>query len=391
MTGTPNSERLHIVLTGERNSGKSSLLNAIARQQVAIVSDVPGTTTDHVAKSMEIKGLGPCVLVDTAGLDDNGALGGKRIEATMDALRAADLVLAVVDASTGRIPELPLSGISVIPVINKCETLEQSKLDELCTKVGAKYGKAPVQTSALLRKGVQTLIDTIAENIPQDWNAPLLTAGLVEPGELAVLVMPQDSQAPKGRLILPQQQTIRELLDRKCHIVCCTPDTLASTLSSLKEAPAAIITDSQAFGTVKAMTPEKTRLTSFSILLAASKGDMDYFKKGAEAIGTLTPESRVLIAEACTHVPDSEDIGRVKIPALLRKRAGSTLRIDVVGGRDFPSDLGAYDLVIHCGACMFNRRYVLSRVAQAKAQGVPMTNYGIALAYLKNIEYFNNF
>lgn len=391
MTGTPNSERLHIVLTGERNSGKSSLLNAIARQQVAIVSDVPGTTTDHVAKAMEIKGLGPCILVDTAGLDDNGALGGKRIEATMDALRAADVVLVIVDATTGRIPDIQVHGIATIPVINKCDASDRKGLDKLIATVKEKYGKEPVLASALQREGVRSIIEAIAESIPQDWNAPLLTAGLVEPGELAVLVMPQDSQAPKGRLILPQQQTIRELLDRKCHIVCCTPDTLASTLSSLKEAPSAIITDSQAFGTVKALTPEKTRLTSFSILLAASKGDMDYFKKGAEAIGTLTPESRVLIAEACTHVPDSEDIGRVKIPALLRKRAGSTLRIDVVGGHDFPSDLGAYDLVIHCGACMFNRRYVLSRVAQAKAQGVPMTNYGIALAYLKNIEYFNNF
>lgn len=385
MVGTPNSERLHIVLLGERNSGKSSLLNAIAGQQVAIVSDVPGTTTDHVAKAIEIIGVGPCVIVDTAGLDDSGELGEKRVGGSMDALRTADVVLAVVDATTGRVPALPAVGVPVISVVNKKEMLEGSGLEAVLAAVEKAYGKAPVAVSALLGEGVDGLISAIGENIPEDWDAPLLTAGIVEEGDLVVLVMPQDKEAPKGRLILPQQQTIRELLDRKCRIVCCTPEALAQTLESLKESPSAIIADSQALKLADSLKSEGTRLTSFSILLAASKGDIEYFKESARRIDALTSDSRVLIAEACTHVPASEDIGRVKIPRLLRSRAGEGLQVDIVSGRDFPADLSGYDLVIHCGACMFNRRYVLARVQQAKRQGVPMTNYGVTIAYINNL------
>lgn len=381
MTGTPDSSRLHIVLAGERNSGKSSLLNAIAGQAVAIVSDTPGTTTDHISKPMEIMGLGPCVLVDTAGLDDTGELGDKRVEKSMDAIRTADILLVVVDAQTGRMPDL--KGGAVIPVINKCDAA--SGLPALKAAVKARYGKEPVCTSALKHEGITGILDSIRESIPEDWDAPLLTADLLGPGELAVLVMPQDRQAPKGRLILPQQQTIRELLDRGCRIMCCTPDTLESTIHSLKESPAALISDAQALGKVKPLKPEGTRLTSFSMLLAASKGDIGYFKESARKIGSLTADSRVLIAEACTHVPATEDIGRVQIPRMLRARAGEGLTVDVVSGRDFPADLGGYDLVIHCGACMFNRRYVLARVQQAKEQKVPMTNYGVTIAYINNL------
>lgn len=381
MTGTPDSSRLHIVLAGERNSGKSSLLNAIAGQAVAIVSDTPGTTTDHISKPMEIMGLGPCVLVDTAGLDDTGELGDKRVEKSMDAIRTADILLIVVDAQTGRMPDL--KGGTVIPVINKCDAA--SGLPALKAAVKARYGKEPVCTSALKHEGITDILDSIRESIPEDWDAPLLTADLLGPGELAVLVMPQDRQAPKGRLILPQQQTIRELLDRGCRIMCCTPDTLESTISFLKEPPAAIISDAQALGKVKPLKPEGTRLTSFSMLLAASKGDIGYFKESARKIDSLTADSRVLIAEACTHVPATEDIGRVQIPRMLRARAGEGLTVDVVSGRDFPADLGGYDLVIHCGACMFNRRYVLARVQQAKEQNVPMTNYGVTIAYINNL------
>ncbi len=381
MTGTPDSSRLHIVLAGERNSGKSSLLNAIAGQAVAIVSDTPGTTTDHISKPMEIMGLGPCVLVDTAGLDDTGELGDKRVEKSMDAIRTADILLVVVDAQTGRMPDL--KGGAVIPVINKCDAA--SGLPALKAAVKARYGKEPVCTSALKHEGITGILDSIRESIPEDWDAPLLTADLLGPGELAVLVMPQDRQAPKGRLILPQQQTIRELLDRGCRIMCCTPDTLESTISSLKETPAAIISDAQALGKVKPLKPEGTRLTSFSMLLAASKGDIGYFKESARKIDSLTADSRVLIAEACTHVPATEDIGRVQIPRMLRARSGEGLTVDVVSGRDFPADLGGYDLVIHCGACMFNRRYVLARVQQAMEQNVPMTNYGVTIAYINNL------
>lgn len=381
MTGTPDSSRLHIVLAGERNSGKSSLLNAIAGQAVAIVSDTPGTTTDHISKPMEIMGLGPCVLVDTAGLDDTGELGDKRVEKSMDAIRTADILLIVVDAQTGRMPDL--KGGTVIPVINKCDAADG--LPALKAAVKARYGKEPVCASALKHEGITGILDSIRESIPEDWDAPLLTADLLGPGELAVLVMPQDRQAPKGRLILPQQQTIRELLDRGCRIMCCTPDTLESTISSLKESPAAIISDAQALGKVKPLKPEGTRLTSFSMLLAASKGDIGYFKESARKIDSLTADSRVLIAEACTHVPATEDIGRVQIPRMLRARAGEGLTVDVVSGRDFPADLGGYDMVIHCGACMFNRRYVLARVQQAKEQNVPMTNYGVTIAYINNL------
>ncbi|MCQ2170001.1 MAG: [FeFe] hydrogenase H-cluster maturation GTPase HydF [Bacteroidales bacterium] len=385
MIQTPESQRLHIVLAGNRNSGKSSLLNAVAGQQTAIVSDIPGTTTDKVSKAMEIPGLGPCVIIDTAGLDDRGELGRKRIGGSADALKSADIVLAVLDASTRDIPQLPALSVPVLPVINKSDLCEGAKLEAFKIEAEEAFGRGATVTNALDRNGIEALIQAVREAVPEDWDAPLLTAGLLNEGELAVLVMPQDRQAPKGRLILPQQQTIRELLDRKCRIVCCDPDTLPAALDSLKETPKAIIADSQVLGKIRDLKPSGTVLTSFSILLAAAKGDIEYFKDGAKAIDRLSPQSRVLIAEACTHVPASEDIGRVKIPALLRSRVGDTLGVDVVSGRDFPRDLSGYDLVIHCGACMFNRRYVLARVQQAKEQGVPMTNYGVTIAYLKNL------
>ncbi len=393
MTTAPESQRLHIVLAGNRNSGKSSLLNAVAGQQTAIVSDTPGTTTDRVSKPMEIIGLGPCVLIDTAGLDDCGELGLKRVQASADALKTADIVLIVLDAQEGVIPEIPgIAGsgnthnrVPVLPVINKADLCDSEDLDTLAAEAEKKFGRKATVTSALKHTGIQELIQTIRESIPEDWDSPLLTAGLLEEGDLALLVMPQDRQAPKGRLILPQQQTIRELLDRKCRVVCCDDDTLQTTLNTLNEPPKAIIADSQVMDRVHKLKPEGTALTSFSILLAAAKGDIEYFKESAKTIDSLTPHSRVLIAEACTHVPVSEDIGRVQIPRLLRSKAGQGLSVEVVSGRDLPEDLRGYDLVIHCGACMFNRRYVLSRVQQAKAQGIPMTNYGITIAYIKNL------
>ena len=385
MNLTPESQRLHIVLLGNRNSGKSSLLNAVAGQRVSIVSDTPGTTTDQVHKPMEIIGLGPCVLIDTAGLDDTGELGQKRVQGSLDAVKSADIVLAVLDASECVIPPLPRCGVPVLPVVNKADKGDPSALDAFCLEAEKKFGVKPIVTNAREGEGIRELIRAIRECIPEDWDAPLLTAGLLEEGELAVLVMPQDRLAPKGRLILPQQQVIRELLDRKCRIACCDADTLPSTLESLNESPKAIIADSQVMDRVRGLKPDATVLTSFSILLAAAKGDIAFFKESAKTIDRLTPRSRVLIAEACTHAPAGEDIGRVQIPRLLRSRVGEELAIDVVSGRDFPEDLSPYSLVIHCGACMFNRRYVLARVQQAKDQGVPMTNYGVTIAYIKNL------
>lgn len=385
MTQAPESQRLHIVLAGNRNSGKSSLLNAIAGQSASIVSDTPGTTTDQVRKAMEIIGLGPCVLIDTAGLDDTGELGQKRIQGSLDALLSADIVIAVLDASAADIPQLPEVKVPVLPVINKADLCDVPELEAFSREVEKAFGRKAAITEALKKKGIAELLQTVRESIPEDWDAPLLTAGILDEGDLALLVMPQDRQAPKGRLILPQQQVIRELLDRKCRVVCCDTGTLQSALQTLNESPKAIIADSQVMAEVQKFKPSGTILTSFSILLAASKGDMAYFKESAKAIDSLTGKSRVLIAEACTHVPASEDIGRVQIPRLLRSRAGSGLTVDVVSGRDFPEDLSGYDLIIHCGACMFNRRYVLARVQQAKAQGIPMTNYGVSIAYIKNL------
>lgn len=385
MINTPESQRLHIVLAGSRNSGKSSLLNAIAGQKVAIVSDTPGTTTDSVSKAMEIIGLGPCVLIDTAGLDDSGELGGKRVQSSLDALKSADIVLAVIDAATRELPRLPKTGVPVIPVINKSDAISPAALEELAAEAKKAYGKSATSVCANTGEGVQDLLQSIRESIPEDWDAAVMTEGLLDEGELAMLVMPQDRQAPKGRLILPQQQIIRELLDRKCRVVCCDTDTMQNALDSLKEAPKAIIADSQVIDKVQKLKPEGTALSSFSILLAAAKGDIDYFKESAKTIDSLDGNSKVLIAEACTHVPATEDIGRVQIPRLLRSRAGESLQVDVVSGRDFPEDLSAYSLVIHCGACMFNRRYVMERVRQAKSQGVPMTNYGVAIAYIKKL------
>ena len=371
MNTTPDGQRLHIVLAGERNSGKSSLLNAVAGQSVSIVSDVPGTTTDKVSRAMEIPGLGPCVFVDTAGLDDSGPLGEKRRQATLNAIRGADIVIRVVDSSTGRVPEIPAVGAPVITVYNKSDIVGQD---------------GPMPISALTGQGIPELIDAIKAAAPAA-AAPLMTQDLLESGQLALLVMPQDSEAPKGRLILPQQQVLRELLDRGCRVLCCTTDGLQEAIDSLKEPPAAIVTDSRDFARVRRLAPEGARLSSFSILLAAAKGDIGFFKDSARAIDALTGSSRVLIAEACTHAPASEDIGRVKLPALLRKRAGEGLKVDVVSGADFPVDLRPYDLVIHCGACMFNRALMMSRVRQAREQGVPMTNYGVAIAYINNIIY----
>ena len=385
MTGTPDSGRLHIVFAGERNSGKSSLLNALAGQSVSIVSDIPGTTTDNVSKAMEIPGLGPCALIDTAGLDDSGELGMQRVEKAEDALRRADIVIQVVDATTGRVPDIPHGTVPIIPVLNKCDLCGKEKTDVISAAIRTKTGKGPVLTNASRAEGTDALIAAVQESVPEDRDAPLLTADLVDEGALVLLVMPQDRQAPKGRLILPQQQTIRELIDRGCRVVCCATDRLEETLTSLNDAPDAVITDSRDLPKVHSLIPDKVTLTSFSMLLAASKGDMTYFKKSAEKIDSLTSSSKVLIAEACTHVPAGEDIGRVQIPRLLRASAGEGLQVDVVSGRDFPDDLRSYDLVVHCGACMFNRRYVMARVEQAKSQGVPMTNYGTAIAYINKL------
>lgn len=385
---TPRAERLHIGLFGKRNSGKSALLNALTNQEVAVVSSVAGTTTDPVYKSMELHGIGPCVFIDTAGFDDEGKLGNLRIEQTLRAVERTDIALIVCTDSNIE-QEIQWSNrlkdkkIPIIWILNKSDILENAEAEMLA--IEQKTGQVPLLVSARLKQGIEPIRQSIQDKMPDESQQTSILGKLVKSGDIIMLVMPQDIQAPKGRLILPQVQTIRELLDRKCIVMSCTTDKLDETLRALANPPQLIITDSQVFKTVYEKKPEATKLTSFSVIFARYKGDIDYFIQGANTIEQLTESSKVLIAEACTHAPLKEDIGRVKIPRLLRTRIGSGLQIDIVSGTDFPQDLSGYDLIIHCGACMFNRKYVLNRVNSAKEQHIPMTNYGVTIAYLAGI------
>ena len=394
---TPNANRLHIALFGKRNSGKSSLINALTGQDTALVSDTPGTTTDPVQKAMEIHGIGPCLFIDTPGFDDEGELGNRRIERTWKAVEKTDIALLLCAGGgsaeeTGEpdfteelhwLEQLKAKNIPTILLINKADIRKNTA--SLAIRIKETFGSQPIPVSAKEKTGVELIRQAILEKLPEDFDQQSITGSLVTEGDLVLLVMPQDIQAPKGRLILPQVQTMRELLDKKCLIMSCTTDKLRETLQALSRPPKLIITDSQGFKTVYEQKPEESRLTSFSVLFAGYKGDIRYYVKSASAIGSLTESSRVLIAEACTHAPLSEDIGRVKLPHLLRKRIGEKLSIDIVAGTDFPQDLTPYSLVIHCGACMFNRKYVLSRIERARLQNVPMTNYGVAIAFLNGI------
>lgn len=387
---TPRSNRLHIGIFGKRNSGKSSLVNALTNQETALVSDVAGTTTDPVYKSMEIHGIGPVVFIDTAGFDDEGQLGAMRVEKTTQALEKTDLALVVfADGDIARelswIENMKKANIPVIAVVNKRDLMGEEEARDFCERIEKNCGLAPVLVSARERTGMDEIRQQMIRSLPEDYDAQSITACVADPGDTVLLVMPQDIQAPKGRLILPQVQTIRELLDRKCLVMSTTTDQMDAALAAMAKPPDVIITDSQVFKTVYGKKPKESRLTSFSVLFAGYKGDMGYYVESAAAIDRLTECSKVLIAEACTHAPLTEDIGRVKIPKLLRKRVGEGLTIDFAAGADFPKDLTKYQLVIQCGACMFNRKYVLSRVAQAKAQGVPMSNYGVVIAYLNGI------
>ena len=388
MQDTPRANRLHIGLFGKRNSGKSSLINALTNQETALVSDVAGTTTDPVYKAMEIHGIGPCVFIDTAGLDDEGELGALRIRQTMRAMERTDVALLVC---TGDDIEKELEwnrllkekNIPVIWILNKADLLADATAT--VRSIEKKCGQVPLAVSARTKQGMEDIRRSLIAKLPDETMSQGIVGRLVKEGDTVMLVMPQDIQAPKGRLILPQVQTIRELLDRKCLVMSCTTDKIDQMLQALVQPPSLIITDSQVFKTVYEKKPAASRLTSFSVLFAQYKGDINYFIEGANAIGCLTENSHVLIAEACTHAPLAEDIGRVKIPNMLRKKFGAGLQINHVSGTDFPEDLSKYDLVIHCGACMFNRKYVLNRVAQARNQHIPMTNYGVTIAYLAGI------
>ncbi len=385
---TPRANRLHIGFFGKRNSGKSSLINAFTSQDISIVSDTPGTTTDPVYKSMEILPLGACVLIDTAGFDDIGELGEIRVEKTRLAAEKTDIAVVLVTGSDlSKEKEwyeyFKERKTPVLICVSKSDIL--SGKDEYVKRVKHEFSVSPITLSSYTKEGISKFKEALMRIIPEDYEAASITGELCEENDLVLLVMPQDIQAPKGRLILPQVQTIRELLDKKCVVMSCTTDKIDETLDALSRPPKLIITDSQVFKTVYEKKPAESLLTSFSTLFAGYKGDISYYIEGANHISELTEDSRILIAECCTHAPLSEDIGREKLPKLLRKRIGQNLKIDFVSGSNFPEDLRGYDLVIQCGACMFNRKYVMSRIARAKEQNVKMSNYGVVIARLNGI------
>lgn len=387
---TPSANRLHIGIFGKTNSGKSSFINALTGQDVSIVSDVAGTTTDAVTKAMEIHPLGPCVLIDTAGFDDTTILGEARKEKTKIAAEKCDIAVILFTVSTNYDISFEIEWYDyfikkktpVVAIINKIDMTIDEKLVEAIREV---IKEEPLFISAKTGEGLDKVKEALARKIPEDFASRFITGDLVEEDDTVMLVMPQDIQAPKGRLILPQVQTIRELLDKKCIVMSVTTDKMTQALEQLKNPPKLIITDSQVFKTVYELKPAESMLTSFSVLFAAHKGDLSYYIEGAKQIEQLTAQSKVLIAECCTHAPLSEDIGRVKIPNMLRKRFGDTVTVDMVSGTDFPEDLTTYDLIIQCGGCMFNRKYVMSRIERAKNQGIPMTNYGVTIAHLTGI------
>ena len=389
MTSVARSNRYHIAIFGRRNTGKSSLVNCLAGQAVSIVSDVAGTTTDTVWKNIELPGVGAAVIADTAGFDDAGELGSMRVDAARKVLARADAAILLLgeydgDATLEKewLAQMKEQQLPVITLVGKCDIEGSAERIALWQKA---LGCDVIPFSAINGDGCGVLLERIAQLYKQDDDLDDITHSLVKTGDVVVLVMPQDASAPKGRIIQPQVQTLRNLLDKHCIPLCCAPEELPRLLQSLVAPPQLIITDSQVFAAVEKLTPPETKLTSFSVLMARHKGDIDAFRSGAKALLALQPTARVLIAEACSHIPQNEDIGRVKLPRLLRSKLGDGLQIDVVGGNDFPDDLAGYDIVIHCGACMFNRRTVLSRVRQAKAQGIPITNYGIAIAALTGI------
>ncbi len=385
MDRTPKGLRLHIGLFGRRNVGKSSLLNAITRQQVSIVSDVAGTTTDPVEKPMELLPLGPVLFIDTAGIDDEGALGELRVQRTRRVFDRTDLGVIICEAgSWGNfedqlLAELRLRKVPVIVVFNKTD-LAAPRADVLARLAEQKI--RTVVTVASLGRGVLDLRQAFIDSAPADFiNNTGILGDLVGPGEMAVLVVPVDKEAPKGRLILPQVQAIRDLIDNDSFALVVKERELRAALDRLKKPPKLVVTDSQAFLKVAGDTPREIKLTSFSILFARFKGDLVEMVRGAMAVESLKPGDRLLVAEACSHHPIAEDIGRVKIPRWLTQYVGGKLEFVTVQGHDFPDDLSPYKLVIHCGACMQNRREMLTRMLRCRQAGVPITNYGLMIAY----------
>jgi [FeFe] hydrogenase H-cluster maturation GTPase HydF len=389
LNATPRGQRLHIALFGRRNAGKSSLINALTNQEVAIVSEVPGTTTDPVAKAMEILPLGPVMFIDTAGLDDTDYLGALRVKKSLEVLRKTDLVLLVVDPAWG-IGEYERNiagkagehGIPVIGVLNKVDLYPETEPASWSEKLAVPW----VAVSALKKQGIDRLKRVMIRYAPQDWTVSTIVGDLIGPGDTVVLVIPIDKAAPKGRLILPQQQVIRDILEQDAVAVMVKERELRHALDNMIARPRLVVTDASAYLKAVADTPPDVLFTSFSILFARYKGDLNTLVAGAKAVQDLRPGDRILVAEACTHHPIEDDIGRVKIPRWLRQTVGGELHFDVIsGGGALPKNLGDYKLIVHCGACMLNRKQMLYRIMEAREAGVPIVNYGVLLAYMHGV------
>lgn len=386
LDSTPRANRLHLGIFGKVNTGKSTFLNTMTDQKAAIVSNIAGTTTDPIYKAMELAGVGPVVWIDTAGTKDETTLSAERQKKTLEAAKKTDLAFVLfeeADITEGLawIEYFRKKKTPVLPIINQ-HTGNEARAKTLQRTLAEKI-KEPILVLDVANPAIRHLIrKKILERMPESFEAAGILDRYVTPGDVLMFVMPQDIQAPKGRLILPQVQSLRNALDLTCSVLCCTTDQFNRSLAALKEAPALIVCDSQVIQYVAENCPEESRLTTFSILFSAYKGDLAVFRDGIETLERLPKNSRILIAEACTHAPMHEDIGRVKIPRLLKKKISPDLVIDFTTGVDFPANLANYDLIIHCGACMFNRKYVLSRIAEAQAAGTAITNYGMVLAYL---------
>lgn len=381
----PKAQRLHIAIFGRRNAGKSSLINALTGQNLAIVSDVPGTTTDPVAKAMEILPLGPVVVIDTAGIDDVGKLGELRKKKSYEVLEKTDLILLVIDPEKG-------FGDFEKEVVNKAQKMQTpvvyvvNKIDIYPEAKNKPFPEPKVFVSALTKEGIDELKQSILNHAPKDWTLPTVLGDLINPGDVVVCVIPVDKAAPKGRLILPQQIVIRDIIDNEAMAMVVKERELLHAFSFLNKKPSLVVTDASVYTKVAADTPADIRLTSFSILFARYKGDLKTLVEGVLAVKDLKPKDKILISEACTHHPVEDDIGRVKIPRWLRAQVGGELEIEVkAGSGPLPDNLSEYKLVVHCGACMLNRKEMLSRIMQAKQAGVPIVNYGVIMAYMHGV------
>ena len=392
----PRGVRVHLALFGKRNTGKSSVINALTGQGTAIVSEVKGTTTDPVFKAMEILPIGPCVIIDTAGLDDAGTLGELRIKKTLEVLEITDVALLIVDINIGIkeddrfiLDKFKEKKKPIIVVLNKIDMInsenKNNDINRIATSLQESLSTPVVAVSALKQQGIKKLKKAIISVIPEDEDTFKIVGDLINPGDFVILVTPIDKAAPKGRLILPQQQTIRDILESDAIAIVTKEFELRETLNNLVKKPKLVITDSQVFLKVAADTPKDILMTSFSILFARQKGDLTEFIKGAKAIEKLKDGDKVLIAEGCTHHRQSDDIGSVKIPRWLRQRTGKQLEFEFSAGASFTEDINKYALIVHCGACMMNRTGMLSRVDSAKFHNVPIVNYGILIAYVQGL------